>query len=153
MYISVPLLLYVGERNLRAFRSKAYSVKILKDLAMETSRSEVSSNSFSFSTASSSTKKRTYRTSSAHFYWVTREAGSFEWFKGVMNDVAEMDKKAVLLKLNKHRQQSYWDLQSPLVHAGVFYCGTPTLAKELRKLSLEMSHKTSTRFHFHKEYF
>ena len=30
MYISVPLLLYVGERNLRAFRSKAYSVKILK---------------------------------------------------------------------------------------------------------------------------
>ncbi|XP_074582137.1 respiratory burst oxidase homolog protein E-like [Curcuma longa] len=30
MYICVPLLLYVGERNLRAFRSKAYSVKILK---------------------------------------------------------------------------------------------------------------------------
>ena len=30
MYISVPLLLYIGERTLRAFRSKAYSVKILK---------------------------------------------------------------------------------------------------------------------------
>ncbi|WOL19832.1 respiratory burst oxidase [Canna indica] len=30
MYISVPLLLYVGERTLRAFRSKADSVKILK---------------------------------------------------------------------------------------------------------------------------
>ncbi|RWW54743.1 hypothetical protein BHE74_00038650 [Ensete ventricosum] len=30
MYISVPLLLYLGERNLRAFRSKGYSVKILK---------------------------------------------------------------------------------------------------------------------------
>jgi hypothetical protein len=30
MYISVPLVLYVGERTLRAFRSKAYAVKILK---------------------------------------------------------------------------------------------------------------------------
>jgi respiratory burst oxidase len=30
MYISVPLALYVGERTLRAFRSKAYAVKILK---------------------------------------------------------------------------------------------------------------------------
>uniref|UniRef100_A0A453NPT5 Ferric reductase NAD binding domain-containing protein n=1 Tax=Aegilops tauschii subsp. strangulata TaxID=200361 RepID=A0A453NPT5_AEGTS len=37
--------------------------------------------------------------------------------------------------------------------AGVFYCGKPTLAKELKKLSLEMSRKTMTRFHFHKEYF
>lgn len=27
----------------------------------------------------------------AYFYWVTREQGSFEWFKGVMNDVAESD--------------------------------------------------------------
>lgn len=30
MYISVPLLLYVGERMLRALRSNAYTVKILK---------------------------------------------------------------------------------------------------------------------------
>lgn len=62
---------------------------------METSRSEDSVNSFSFST-SSSNKKRAYRTTNAHFYWVTREAGSFEWFKGVMNEVAEMDKKVTL---------------------------------------------------------
>ena len=27
----------------------------------------------------------------AYFYWVTREQGSFEWFKGVMDDVAECD--------------------------------------------------------------
>ncbi|GJN21028.1 hypothetical protein PR202_gb08473 [Eleusine coracana subsp. coracana] len=27
----------------------------------------------------------------AYFYWVTREQGSFEWFKGVMNDVVESD--------------------------------------------------------------
>ncbi|KAJ8768781.1 hypothetical protein K2173_023685 [Erythroxylum novogranatense] len=28
----------------------------------------------------------------AYFYWVTREQGSFEWFKGVMNDIAEYDR-------------------------------------------------------------
>lgn len=39
------------------------------------------------------------------------------------------------------------------MHAGVFYCGRPTLAKELKKLSLDMSHRTGTRFDFHKEYF
>ncbi|OEL22167.1 putative respiratory burst oxidase-like protein H [Dichanthelium oligosanthes] len=32
----------------------------------------------------------------AYFYWVTREQGSFEWFKGVMNDVAESDRDDVI---------------------------------------------------------
>ncbi|KAJ3703261.1 hypothetical protein LUZ61_006966 [Rhynchospora tenuis] len=32
----------------------------------------------------------------AYFYWVTREQGSFEWFKGVMNDVAESDRDNVI---------------------------------------------------------
>jgi len=64
---------------------------------METSRSEDSANSLSALTASSSNKRRAYRTSCAHFYWVTREPGSFEWFKGVMNEVAEMDKKVMPL--------------------------------------------------------
>lgn len=27
----------------------------------------------------------------AYFYWLTREQGSFEWFKGVMDDIAECD--------------------------------------------------------------
>lgn len=27
----------------------------------------------------------------AYFYWVTREQTSFEWFKGVMDDIAEQD--------------------------------------------------------------
>jgi hypothetical protein len=30
MYIAVPFALHVGERTLRAFRSKAYAAKILK---------------------------------------------------------------------------------------------------------------------------
>ena len=36
---------------------------------------------------------------------------------------------------------------------GVFYCGKPVLAKELKKLSHEMTYKTTTRFEFHKEQF
>ena len=47
-------------------------------------------------------------------------------------------------------QECLWCYIMP---AGVFYCGAPTLAKELKTLSHEMNHKTGTRFHFHKEYF
>ncbi|XP_044388813.1 respiratory burst oxidase homolog protein E isoform X3 [Triticum aestivum] len=172
----------------------------LMDLAMETtqtSRSEDSANSFSVSTASSN-RKRSYRTSRAHFYWVTREPMSFEWFKGVMNEVAEMDKKGVIelhnyltsvyeerdarttllsmvqalnhakhgvdivsgTRVRTHFARPNWRevftkiaAKQPNSTVGVFYCGAPTLAKELKNLSHEMSHKTSTRFHFHKEYF
>ena len=42
MYISVPLVLYVGERTLRAFRSKAYAVKILKVTESSKSSSNIS---------------------------------------------------------------------------------------------------------------
>lgn len=45
------------------------------------------------SSTASSVKKKPQRPKSAHFYWVTREPGSFEWFKGVMHEVAEMDHK------------------------------------------------------------
>lgn len=31
----------------------------------------------------------------AYFYWVTRDQGSFEWFRGVMNDVAECDNNVI----------------------------------------------------------
>ncbi|KAK4483711.1 hypothetical protein RD792_010913 [Penstemon davidsonii] len=82
-------------------------ISILKDLLNNTraedqvdsntemSRSDDSSNSIftSSSESSSSGKKKQQRIRSAHLYWVTRESGSFEWFKGVMNEVAEMDHK------------------------------------------------------------
>ncbi|KAI3514215.1 hypothetical protein L1887_12534 [Cichorium endivia] len=32
----------------------------------------------------------------AYFFWVTREQGSFEWFKGVMDDIAEHDHNNVI---------------------------------------------------------
>lgn len=41
-------------------------------------------------------RKSTLRTTNAYFYWVTREQGSFDWFKGVMNEVAELDQRGVI---------------------------------------------------------
>ncbi|KAF5207598.1 Respiratory burst oxidase-like protein [Thalictrum thalictroides] len=168
------------------------------DSNTETSRSEDSLNSYTSSSATPNLKKKIQRTTSAHFYWVTREPGSFEWFKGVMNEVAEMDQRGVIemhnyltsvyeegdarstlltmvqalnhakhgvdilsgTRVRTHFARPNWKevftkIASKHPHAtvGVFYCGMPVLAKELRKLSYELSHKTSTRFEFHKEYF
>ncbi|ONM04340.1 respiratory burst oxidase homolog protein E [Zea mays] len=171
----------------------------LMDLAMETGRAEDSASNLSASTASGGgNKRRAYRTTCAHFYWVTREPGSFEWFKGVMNEVAEMDNKGVIelhnyltsvyeerdarttllsmvqalnhakhgvdivsgTRVRTHFARPNWKevftriaSKHPNSTVGVFYCGRPTLAKELKKLSLDMSHRTGTRFDFHKEYF
>lgn len=41
-------------------------------------------------------KKKPFATKRAYFYWVTREQGSFEWFRGVMNEVAEYDRDRVI---------------------------------------------------------
>lgn len=41
-------------------------------------------------------QSNTFKTRRAYFYWVTREEGSFDWFRGVMNDIAETDKKGVI---------------------------------------------------------
>ncbi|CAI0545213.1 unnamed protein product [Linum tenue] len=32
----------------------------------------------------------------AYFYWVTREQASFDWFKGVMDDIAEYDRNHII---------------------------------------------------------
>nr|GMD38791.1 respiratory burst oxidase homolog protein C [Ipomoea batatas] len=39
---------------------------------------------------------KNFKTKKAYFYWVTREQGSFDWFKGIMNEVAEMDNRGVI---------------------------------------------------------
>ncbi|XP_072951105.1 respiratory burst oxidase homolog protein A-like [Typha angustifolia] len=40
--------------------------------------------------------RRILKTTNAYFYWVTREQGSFDWFKGVMNEVAELDQRGII---------------------------------------------------------
>jgi hypothetical protein len=55
-------------------------------------------------------RKKCQRAKNAYFYWVTREPGSFEWFKGVMDEVAEMDHKVMntdFLSFNHCPSQSY----------------------------------------------
>ncbi|KAK4803023.1 hypothetical protein SAY86_001226 [Trapa natans] len=41
-------------------------------------------------------KRKPLKTTNAYFYWVTREQGSFDWFKGVMNEVADLDQRGVI---------------------------------------------------------
>ncbi|KAE8728428.1 Respiratory burst oxidase-like protein C [Hibiscus syriacus] len=139
-----------------------------------------------------------FKTRKAYFYWVTREQGSFEWFKGIMNEVAEMDEKHVIelhnyctsvyeegdarsalitmlqslhhakngvdvvsgTRVKSHFAKPNWRqvykkiaLHHPDARIGVFYCGAPALTQELRQLASDFSHKTSTKFDFHKENF
>ncbi|KAJ6410548.1 hypothetical protein OIU84_007320 [Salix udensis] len=143
-------------------------------------------------------RKESFKTRRAYFYWVTREQGSFDWFKGVMNEVAELDHNHVIelhnyctsvyeegdarsaliamlqsishakngvdivsgTRVKSHFAKPDWRdvykrtaLNHPDSRVGVFYCGAPALTKELRQLALDFSHKTSTRFDFHKENF
>ncbi|PPS19017.1 hypothetical protein GOBAR_AA01568 [Gossypium barbadense] len=142
--------------------------------------------------------RENFKTKRAYFYWVTREQGSFDWFKGIMNEVAEMDHDHVI-ELHNYCTSVYeeGDARSALItmlqslnHAkngvdvvsgtrvkshfakpnwrsvykhiavnhnnarvGVFYCGAPALTKVLSQLASDFSHKTSTKFDFHKENF
>ncbi|KAH8486556.1 hypothetical protein Peur_070003 [Populus x canadensis] len=143
-------------------------------------------------------RKESFKTRRAYFYWVTREQGSFDWFKGVMNEVAELDHNHVIelhnyctsvyeegdarsaliamlqsinhakngvdivsgTRVKSHFAKPDWRnvykrtaLNHPDSRVGVFYCGAPALTKELRQLALDFSHKTSTKFDFHKENF
>ncbi|GMI90657.1 respiratory burst oxidase homologue D [Hibiscus trionum] len=145
-----------------------------------------------------SSNSKGFKTQKAYFYWVTREQGSFEWFKGIMNEVAEMDEKRVIelhnyctsvyeegdarsalitmlqslhhakngvdvvsgTRVKSHFAKPNWRqvykkiaLHHPDARIGVFYCGAPALTKELRQLASDFSHKTSTKFEFHKENF
>ncbi|KAH6794805.1 NADPH/respiratory burst oxidase protein D [Perilla frutescens var. hirtella] len=146
----------------------------------------------------SGSEKHDFKTRRAYFYWVTREQGSFDWFKGVMNDVAEMDHKGVIemhnyctsvyeegdarsaliamlqsinhakngvdvvsgTRVKSHFAKPNWRtvykriaLNHPNSRVGVFYCGAPPPVTELRNLACDFSHKTSTKFEFHKENF
>ncbi|KAL2544260.1 Respiratory burst oxidase-like protein F [Forsythia ovata] len=87
-------------------------ISILKDLLINIVKMEEQADSISDSSrhsdqsvgsvdSSSHNKvspkqKKILRTTNAYFYWVTREQGSFDWFKGVMNEVAELDQRGVI---------------------------------------------------------
>ncbi|KAE8675725.1 Respiratory burst oxidase-like protein C [Hibiscus syriacus] len=69
------------------------------DFASDTSRTSEQSNASNESTAPNRVlpkRNRTLKTTNAYFYWVTREQGSFDWFKGVMDEVADLDQRGVI---------------------------------------------------------
>uniref|UniRef100_A0A1J3IPJ5 Respiratory burst oxidase-like protein E n=1 Tax=Noccaea caerulescens TaxID=107243 RepID=A0A1J3IPJ5_NOCCA len=185
-------------------------ISILKDL-LNNSREEQTENEFSRSDFSWNSHTSSYTTTTptsthggkkkavkAHFYWVTREPGSVEWFRGVMEEISDMDcrgqielhnyltsvydegdARSTLIKMvqalnhakhgvdilsgtrvRTHFARPNWKevfssvaRKHPNSTVGVFYCGIPTVAKELKKQAQEMSQKTTTRFEFHKEHF
>ncbi|XP_027353467.1 respiratory burst oxidase homolog protein B-like [Abrus precatorius] len=139
-------------------------------------------------------KRKGFAIKQAYFYWITREQGSFEWFKGVMDDVAEYDEDGIIelhnyctsvyeegdarsalitmlqylhyakngvdivsgTRVKTHFARPNWRsvfkhaaLKHPGKRVGVFYCGPPTLAGEFKRLSLDFSRKTNTKFDFH----
>ncbi|KAH9658273.1 Respiratory burst oxidase [Citrus sinensis] len=171
-------------------------ISIVKDI-INNMKSE-DNNLESGLTVNNNNKNSSFNTRKAYFYWVTREQGSFEWFKGIMNEVAEMDEKRVIelhnyctsvyeegdarsaliamlqslhhakngvdvvsgTRVKSHFAKPNWRqvykriaLHHPDSRIGVFYCGAPALTKELRQLASDFSHKTSTKFEFHKENF
>ncbi|KAL1207821.1 Respiratory burst oxidase-like protein E [Cardamine amara subsp. amara] len=185
-------------------------ISILKDL-LNNSREEQTDNEFSRSDFSWNSYTSSYTTTTptstqggkkkavkAHFYWVTREPGSVEWFRGVMEEISDMDcrgqielhnyltsvydegdARSTLIKMvqalnhakhgvdilsgtrvRTHFARPNWKevfsniaRKHPNSTVGVFYCGIPTVAKELKKQAQDMSQKTTTRFEFHKEHF
>ncbi|KAH9608660.1 hypothetical protein KSS87_014352 [Heliosperma pusillum] len=56
----------------------------------------VDSNNGTGASSSNSNKRKPFAVKRAYFYWVTREQGSFEWFRSVMNEVAENDHDHVI---------------------------------------------------------
>ncbi|XP_071696111.1 respiratory burst oxidase homolog protein A-like isoform X2 [Rutidosis leptorrhynchoides] len=101
-------------------------ISILKDLLNNTvkmeERTDLYSGSVSVSVGSSShgkvspRKKKNLRTTNAYFYWVTREQSSFDWFKGIMNEVAELDQRGVI-KMHNYLTSIYeeGDARSALI--------------------------------------
>ncbi|KAL1216064.1 Respiratory burst oxidase-like protein D [Cardamine amara subsp. amara] len=66
-------------------------ISILKDIInnMKAPDSDIENNN-------SNGNSNGFRTKKAYFYWVTREQGSFEWFKGIMDEVSEMDEEGII---------------------------------------------------------
>ena len=79
---------------MRGHKSDSYSQDSVSDIS-RTSDLTIGSNDTPTSNKVSPKRKKDVRTTNAYFYWVTREQGSFDWFKGVMNEVAELDQRVI----------------------------------------------------------
>ncbi|GLU20841.1 hypothetical protein SLE2022_370210 [Rubroshorea leprosula] len=178
-------------------------ISILKEIvnnvrAMEEEEENLALENGNRSVSHPPKRRDSFKTRRVYFYWVTREQDSFDWFKGIMDDVAEQDHNhvielhnyctsvyeegdarsaliAMLQSLNhakcgvdivsgtrvkSHFAKPDWRtvykniaIKHPSSRVGVFYCGPSAVTKELNQLASDFSHKTNTKFDFHKENF
>ncbi|KAI3882157.1 hypothetical protein MKX03_024400 [Papaver bracteatum] len=82
-------------------------ISIIKDIAnkMKEEDTEALYDSIGLKTTTKSKMKR-FKTQKAYFYWITREQNSFDSFKGVMNEVVEMDTQNVI-EIHNHCTSVY----------------------------------------------
>ncbi|GMP34380.1 hypothetical protein CsSME_00007277 [Camellia sinensis var. sinensis] len=73
-------------------------ISIVKDIVDNMKANDEEENALEGGDGATATKRsgNSFKTTRAYFYWVTREQGSFDWFKGIMNEVAETDKNGVI---------------------------------------------------------
>lgn len=71
-------------------------ISIVKDIINNIRSQENEEGALEAGMEKNKNSKKGFKTRKAYFYWVTREQGSFEWFKGIMNEVAEMDDKGAI---------------------------------------------------------
>ena len=71
-------------------------ISIVKDVLNNMKQQKEMEEGMVESGARNDHKRKPFATKRAYFYWVTREQGSFEWFSGVMNEVAEKDGDKVI---------------------------------------------------------
>lgn len=77
-------------------------ISILKDIVNNLKAMEEEEEGFAIEEGSPTTSNQKgtrfndFKTRRAYFYWVTREQGSFDWFKEVMNEVAEEERSGVI---------------------------------------------------------
>ncbi|KAI3942242.1 hypothetical protein MKW92_006409 [Papaver armeniacum] len=82
-------------------------ISIMKDIAnkMKEEHTEALYDSTGLRTTMKNKTKR-LKTQKAYFYWITREQNSFDSFKGVMNEVVEMDTQNVI-EIHNHCTSVY----------------------------------------------
>ncbi|XP_047307465.1 respiratory burst oxidase homolog protein C-like [Impatiens glandulifera] len=71
-------------------------ISIVKDIMNNIKAIEEENKSLENGTGRRTTISNNFKTKRAYFYWITREQGSFDWFKGIMNEVGEMDNDEVI---------------------------------------------------------
>lgn len=70
-------------------------ISIMKDIVSNVRAAE-GEEDMSTAAEAPGTRVNNFQIRRAYFYWVTREQGSFDWFKEEMNEVAELDNRGVI---------------------------------------------------------